>query len=115
MSHQDNVGPKTVAAMTPADNVQADPVLQSPSNALLDVSDLCRPNNRGGLVEASLPVFDRMVLLHQWHLRRQLWQRGRMLGKGCHDGVGEIQAGASLFITTTLCVVNSTGVCQKHD
>ena len=61
---RDNVGPETVAAVTPADDGQADPVLQSPSNALLDVSDLCRPNNRGGAVEASLPVFNRLVPLH---------------------------------------------------
>ena len=82
---RDNVGPETVAAVTPADDGQADPVLQSPSNALLDVSDLYRSNNRGGAVEASLPVFNRLVPLHQWHLRRQLRQRGRILGKGRHN------------------------------
>lgn len=71
--------------MTPADDGQVDPVLQSSSNTLLNVSDLCRSNNRGGTVKASLSVFNRLVPLHQWHLRRQLRQRGRMLSKGHHD------------------------------
>jgi len=85
MLTETTLGQRQWPLWTPADDGQADPVLQSPSNALLDVSDLCRPNNRGGAVEASLPVFNRLVPLHQWHLRRQLRQRGRMLGKGRHD------------------------------
>jgi len=72
-------------AMILVDDNQIDPVLQSPSNALLDVLDLCRPNNRDGAMKASLSIFNRLVSLHQWHLRRQLRQRDRMLSKDRHD------------------------------
>ena len=49
-----------MAAVTPTDDCQANLVLQSPSNALLDVSDLCRSDDWGRMVEASLSVFNRL-------------------------------------------------------
>ena len=67
--------------MTSANDGQAKSILQRPLHAPLDVPDLCRLDYRGRAMEASLSVLDCPLRLQQWHLRCQLRQRDRVVGK----------------------------------
>jgi hypothetical protein len=55
--------------MTFADDNQIDPVLQSLSNALLNVSNVCRSNNQDEAMKTSVLIFNRLFFFHQSHRR----------------------------------------------